>query len=241
MPEERLQKILSRAGITSRRKAEELIVAGLVTVNGKVITELGTKADIERDHIKVSGKLLREPRHAVYVMLYKPKGCVTTVSDPEERETVMKHLRGIKDRVYPIGRLDYDTEGLLLFTNDGDFANRVTRAENHVAKTYAVKTTGLLTAEQEAEFKGGVPLHGRKTAPARIRRLSTGTNPWYEVQLIEGRKNQIKLMFRHFGLLVEKLKRTRIGFLDLKGLKPGEYRHLEPREVERFKGLLKME
>jgi 23S rRNA pseudouridine2605 synthase len=238
MPEERLQKILARAGVASRRKAEELIAAGVVTVNGAVVTELGSKADLERDHIKVRGKLIRPPRNIVYVMLNKPKGCVTTTSDPQERETVMEHLRGVKERVYPVGRLDYDTEGLLLFTNDGEFANRITRAENHVPKTYAVKTTGLLTREQEEEFRAGIPLHGKKTAPARLRQLSRGENPWYEVRLIEGRQNQIKLMFRHFGVLVEKLKRTQIGFLGMGSLKPGEFRHLTPAEVQRFHKLL---
>lgn len=238
MPEERLQKILSRAGVTSRRKAEELITAGLVTVNGAVVTELGSKADLDTDHIKVRGKLIRPPRNIIYVMLNKPKGCVTTVSDPQERETVMEHLRGVKERVYPVGRLDYDAEGLLLFTNDGEFANRITKAENHVPKTYAVKTTGILTREQEEEFKAGVPLHGKKTAPAKLKQLSRAQNPWYEVTLIEGRQNQIKLMFRHFGVLVEKLKRIRIGFLNLGSLKPGAYRHLTPQEVLRFQKLL---
>ncbi|MDX1980408.1 MAG: pseudouridine synthase [Bryobacteraceae bacterium] len=238
MPEERLQKILSRAGVTSRRKAEELITAGLVTVNGAVVTELGSKADLDTDHIKVRGKLIRPPRNIIYVMLNKPKGCVTTVSDPQERETVMEHLRGVKERVYPVGRLDYDAEGLLLFTNDGEFANRITKAENHVPKTYAVKTTGMLTREQEEEFRAGVPLHGKKTAPAKLRQLSRAQNPWYEVTLIEGRQNQIKLMFRHFGVLVEKLKRIRIGFLNLGSLKPGAYRHLTPQEVLRFQKLL---
>ncbi len=241
MPEERLQKILSRAGIASRRKAEELIEAGLVTVNGKIVLELGTKADLDTDHIKVMGKLIHGPKNILYVMLNKPKSCVTTMSDPEERETVMKHLRGVKERVYPVGRLDYDAEGLLLFTNDGEFANRITRAENHVPKTYAVKVNGLLEPEQEAAFREGIPLHGRKTAPARIRRLSRTANPWYEVQLIEGRKNQIKLMFRHFGLLVEKLKRVRVGFLELGGLKSGDFRYLTPQEIDRFKRELKMD
>lgn len=241
MPEERLQKILSRAGVASRRKAEELLTAGLVTVNGKVITELGSKADLDHDHIKVMGKLIRAPKRILYLMLNKPKGCVTTLSDPEERETVVEHLRGVKERVYPVGRLDYDAEGLLLFTNDGDFANRITRAENHVAKTYAVKVNGQLQPEQEAAFREGVPLHGRKTAPARIRRLSRTANPWYEVQLIEGRKNQIKLMFNHFGLLVEKLRRIRVGFLELGALKTGDYRYLTPLEIERFKRELKMD
>ena len=142
MPEERLQKILSQAGIASRRKAEELIQAGRVTVNGAVITELGSKADLERDHIKVDSKLLRAPKRHIYIALNKPKGCVTTVSDPEGRPTVMHLLRGVKERVFPVGRLDYNSEGLLLLTNDGEFAHRITAPASHMIKTYVVKVNG---------------------------------------------------------------------------------------------------
>lgn len=241
MPQERLQKIIARAGITSRRKAEELITAGEVTLNGKVITELGTKADLDRDHIKVSGKLIHAPRHLVYLMLNKPRECVTTVSDPEGRPTVMEWMRGVKVRVYPVGRLDYDSEGLLLLTNDGEFGNRITHAKSQVPKTYVVKTTGILSPDQERAFREGVPLHGKKTAPAGIKLLQRAVNPWYEVKLIEGRQNQIRLMFRHFGFMVEKLKRIRIGFLDLGKLKPGEFRSLTPLELARFHRLLKMQ
>jgi 23S rRNA pseudouridine2605 synthase len=232
MPEERLQKILSRAGVTSRRKAEELMLAGQVTVNGRVVTELGTKADLDRDHIKVRGKLIHPPKNPVYVMLNKPKGCVTTVSDPEGRETVMDLLRGVKERVYPVGRLDYDSEGLLLFTNDGDFAHRMTHAKSEVPKTYVVKTTEKLSKEQEKEFRSGVPVHGKRTAPAGLKLIHEAENPWYEVRLIEGRQNQIKLMFKNYGILVEKLKRVKIGPLELGSLPVGEYRHLNAREVE---------
>src|SRR5215470_15374796 len=162
MPEERLQKILSQAGIASRRHAEELITAGRVTVNGATITELGSKADLERDHIKVDGKLVHSPKRHVYVALNKPKNCVTTVSDPEGRQTVMHLLRGVKDRVFPVGRLDFHSEGLLLLTNDGEFAHRITAPDSHVKKTYVVKVNGPLTREQEELFKKGIPLHGRK-------------------------------------------------------------------------------
>ena len=126
MPEERLQKILSQAGVASRRKAEEMILEGRVTVNGKTVVELGSKADLDRDHIKVDGKLLHAPKRLVYFALNKPKGCVTTASDPEGRQTVMHLMRGVKERVYPVGRLDYQSEGLLLMTNDGEFAHRIT-------------------------------------------------------------------------------------------------------------------
>jgi 23S rRNA pseudouridine2605 synthase len=240
MPEERLQKILSQAGIASRRKAEELIQAGRVTVNGATITELGSKADLERDHIKVDSKLLRAPKHHTYIALNKPKGCVTTMSDPEGRPTVMHLLRGVKDRVFPVGRLDYNSEGLLLLTNDGEFAHRITAPATHMIKTYVVKANGALTAEQEKEFQEGISLHGKRTSPAQIKRIKHGANPWYEVRIAEGRQNQIRIMFKHFGRLVEKLRRVKIGFLEL-DLPPGRYRLLTPREIERFRKLMKME
>jgi 23S rRNA pseudouridine2605 synthase len=235
MAEERLQKILSRAGVASRRKGEQIIEEGRVTVNGTVVTELGSKADLERDHIKVDGKLLRSPKHLISIALNKPTGVVTTVSDPQGRPTVMDLLKGMKERVYPVGRLDYHSEGLLLLTNDGELANAITSASNHIPKTYLVKVTGLLTPEQEQQFRDGVPLGGRRTAPAGLKLTHRAQNPWYEVRLIEGRKNQIREMFKHFGRLVEKLKRVRVGFLDLGPLKPGEFRYLTPEEVERFR------
>src|SRR3990170_7726209 len=142
MSEDRLQKILSQAGITSRRKAEQMIVEGRVAVNGKIVTELGTKADIEQDHIRVDGKLLHKPKRLVYIALNKPRDVVTTVSDPEGRRTVMDLMKGLKERVYPVGRLDYHSEGLLLLTNDGEFANRITSAAAGIPKTYWVKCAG---------------------------------------------------------------------------------------------------
>jgi 23S rRNA pseudouridine2605 synthase len=241
MPEERLQKILSRAGVTSRRKAEQLMLDGRVVVNGQIVTELGTKADLERDHIKVDGKLLRRPERLVYLALNKPTGVVTTVSDPEGRPTVMQFIQKTKERVFPVGRLDYASEGLLLLTNDGELANRITSAASHVPKTYVVKVNGLLTGEQEEQFRAGVPVHGRRTAPAGLRILRRAQNPWYEVRLVEGRHHQIREMFRHFGKLVEKLRRVRIGFLELGTMKPGNYRHLTPGEIERFRKLLKLD
>ena len=234
MAEERLQKILSQAGVASRRQAERMIVEGRVTVNGAAITELGSKADLERDHIKVDGKLLRAPRRHVYIALHKPNNTMTTVSDPEGRATVMDLLRGVKERVYPVGRLDYHSEGLLLLTNDGELANAIMSAATHLPKLYLVKANGTLTAEQEREFRQGVPLSGRRTLPAGLKLVRAARNPWYEVQLVEGRNNQIRLMFNHFGLLVEKLKRVRIGPLDLGPLKPGGFRHLSEEEVQKL-------
>jgi 23S rRNA pseudouridine2605 synthase len=235
MAEERLQKILSQAGVASRRHAERLIVEGRVTVNGAVITELGSKADIERDHIKVDGRLVHAPKHLVYIAMYKPDATVTTVSDPEGRATVMDLLRGVKERVYPVGRLDYHSEGLLLLTNDGELANAVMSAATHLAKTYVVKANGALTEDQEERFRRGIPLSGRRTMPAGLKLIREAQNPWYEVRLVEGRNNQIRMMFKHFGLLVEKLKRVRIGPIDLGPIKPGRFRHLDEDEVRKLK------
>jgi 23S rRNA pseudouridine2605 synthase len=236
-----LQKLLAHAGIASRRAAEQLIIEGRVMVNGAVITELGTKADPETDHIKVDGKRVGAPERLVYIAMNKPKDYMSTVADPEGRPTVMGLLRGVKARVYPVGRLDYASEGLLLLTNDGELAKRITSAASHVTKTYMVKTNGQLSPDQEAKFREGVPLSGKKTAPAGLKLMQRAQNPWYEVRLIEGRQNQIRLMFKHFGRLVEKLKRVRIGFLDLGSLQPGTFRHLTAAEVARFRKLLSME
>jgi 23S rRNA pseudouridine2605 synthase len=241
MPEERLQKILSRAGVASRRMAEQWILEGRVTVNGRSVTELGSKADLDHDHVKVDGKLLHAPKNLVYLALNKPKGYVTTRSDPEGRKTVMELIRGVKESVYPVGRLDYNSEGLLLFTNDGELANRLISPAHLVTKTYVVKVNGPLTEAQEAQFRKGVPLGGRRTAPAGLRVIREAGNPWYEVQLIEGRQNQIRMMFKHFGRLVEKLKRVKIAFLEVTGLKPGEFRHLTAKEVMRLRKMLKMD
>lgn len=237
MAEERLQKILSQAGIASRRKAEELIVQGRVSVNGATVDTLGAKADLESDHIKVDGQLLHAPKRHVYLALNKPKGCVTTTADPEGRETVMHLLRGVRGRVFPVGRLDYNSEGLLLFTNDGDFAHKITAPQSHIKKTYVAKVNGLLTEDQEKQFREGIPLHGRKTSPAELKRIKPGANPWYEIRITEGRQNQIRIMFKHFGRLVEKLRRVKIGFLEL-DVAPGRYRMLTATEVERFQKLL---
>jgi len=231
---ERLQKILAGAGIASRRKSEELIVEGRVTVNGAVVTELGTKADPESDHIKVDGRLIRPSGRLVYLALNKPDNVVSTASDPQGRETVLDFLPGIRERVYPVGRLDYHSTGLILLTNDGDFANAVTAARSHVPKTYLVKSKGQLTPEEEQEFRTGIPLSGQRTAPAGLRLIRRGDNPWYEVRLFEGRNQQIRIMFKHFGHLVEKLRRVRIGALELGSLKPGEFRHLTPEEVRKL-------
>ena len=238
MAEERLQKILSQAGIASRRHAERMIVEGRVRVNGQVVTELGSKADLERDHIKVDGRLLHRPQRMVYIALYKPDSTVTTVSDPEGRATVMELLHGVKERVYPVGRLDYHSEGLLLLTNDGEMANEILSAASHLPKTYVVKVNGSLTAEQEQKFRTGVPLSGKRTMPAGLKLIQPAANPWYEVKLFEGRNQQIRLMFKHFGFLVEKLRRVRIGPIELGPLRPGRFRYLAEEEVHKLKRAL---
>jgi len=235
MTQQRLQKILSQAGVASRRHAEQIILEGRVTVNGAVVSELGSKADFEHDWIKVDGRLLHPPHKLLYIALHKPNHTVTTVSDPQNRATVMELLRGIKERVYPIGRLDYHSEGLLLLTNDGELSNAVLSASTHLPKTYLVKLNGMLAKEQEDQFRHGIPLSGRRTLPAGLKLLQRAANPWYEVRLFEGRNQQIRLMFKHLGRLVEKLKRVRIGPVDLGGLKPGEFRYLTAEEVEKLK------
>jgi 23S rRNA pseudouridine2605 synthase len=234
MAEERLQKILAGAGVASRRKAEELIVAGRVTVNGNKVAELGSKADPDHDHIKVDGKLIRPPDRFLYIALNKPDNVVSTASDPQRRTTVLDLVQGVRARVFPVGRLDYHSTGLILLTNDGEFANAITAAKSHVPKTYLVKSKGQLTPEEEEQFRTGIPLSGRRTSPAGLRLIRRGDNPWYEVRLIEGRNQQIRIMFKHFGHLVEKLRRVRIGSVELGKLKPGEFRLLSPEEVRKL-------
>ena len=239
MPLQRLQKIIAGAGIASRRKAEELISSGRVAVNGQTVTELGSKADPEKDHIRVNGKLLYGAERHVYVLMNKPKGFVTTVSDPEGRPTVMSLLKGVKARVYPVGRLDYSSEGLLLLTNDGELAQLLMKAASHVQKTYLVKVSGQPSEEAIAKLRAGVsiPLEGSRrvrTAPAKIEVIREANNPWYEVTLIEGRNRQIRRMFEQVGHHVEKIKRVRYGPLQL-DVHPGKYRQLTAQEVSRLK------
>lgn len=243
MPRERLQKIIAAAGVASRRKAEELISSGHVQVNGTVVTELGTKADPEADHIRVNGKLLQGAQRHVYLLLNKPKGYVTTMSDPEKRPTVMDLIRGVKGRVYPIGRLDYASEGLLLLSNDGELAHRLMKAASHVPKTYVVKVAGTPKEEALAKLRSGVSIateDGKrvKTGPASVRVVKEGANPWYEITLIEGRNRQIRRMFEAVGHHVEKIKRVRYGPLAL-DVPPGHFRSLTLKEIERLKSATK--
>lgn len=241
MAAERLQKIIAAAGIASRRKAEELITHGRVAVNGQVVNELGSKADPEHDHIKVDGKPLRLPERHIYLLLNKPKGYVTTVSDPEGRPTVMDLVKGVGARIYPVGRLDYSSEGLLLMTNDGELANYLTRAASQVPKTYLVKVSGRPAEDNIEKLRHGIRIGRRPgargrgseqvhTAPAQIRLLKDAENPWYEVTLHEGKNRQIRRMFEEIGHHVEKIKRTRYGPLSL-DVEPSHFRHLASNEV----------
>jgi 23S rRNA pseudouridine2605 synthase len=243
MPLERLQKIIAAAGIASRRKAEELILSGRVQVNGTVVAELGSKADPETDHVRVNGKLLHGAQHHLYLLLNKPKGYVTTMSDPEGRPTVMDLIHGVKGRVYPVGRLDYASEGLLLLTNDGELAHSLMKAASHVAKTYVVKVAGTPKQEAIARLRAGLSIatdDGKrvKTSPAAVRIVKEAANPWYEVTLIEGRNRQIRRMFEAVGHHVEKIKRVRYGPLAL-DVPPGEFRALTQKEVVRLKSASK--
>ncbi len=246
---QRLQKIIAAAGIASRRKAEELITAGRVQVNGQTVTELGAKANPARDHIRVDGKLIHSERLR-YLVLNKPRGYVTTASDPEGRPTVMDLIKG-GERVYPVGRLDYSSEGLLLLTNDGSLANGLTRTAAHVEKTYLVKVSGKPSDSALNQLRHGVMIdrdtqirnssgrpdaaanreqHRVMTAPARIRLLRDAENPWYEMVLIEGRNREIRKMFEEVGHHVEKIRRVGYGPLIL-DLEPGRFRELTLDEV----------
>jgi 23S rRNA pseudouridine2605 synthase len=241
MPAERLQKILAAAGVASRRKAEEIIAAGRVSLNGQIVTEQGTKADPAVDRIAVDGKPLQRPEPFVYFLLNKPKGYVTTVSDPEGRPTVMELLGSLRARIYPVGRLDYASEGLLLMTNDGALAQKLTKAGSHIPKTYLVKVSGKPNDQAIQRLRNGITIpldDGRrvKTSPAKIRLIEDAANPWYEVVLIEGRNRQIRRMFQQVGFLVEKIKRTQLGPLKL-DVPPGQYRALTKAEIGALQAL----
>jgi 23S rRNA pseudouridine2605 synthase len=237
--QERVQKIIAAAGITSRRQAEQLILEGRVRVNGQVVTEMGVKADPDHDHIKVDGKLINPKQPLTYVMLNKPLGHMTTMSDPEGRPMVSDLLKGLRARVYPVGRLDYNTEGLLLLTNDGDFAHLVMHPSHELPKTYLVKVKGVLGDREVEQLEKGVFLQDGKTAPAQVRRLrKEEANSWIEITIHEGRKRQVRRMIDHTGHSVIKLKRTRIGSLNLGDLPVGTYRHLTPEEVQALRDMV---
>lgn len=233
--QERLQKILSKCGIASRRRAEEMILQGRVTVNGAV-AGLGMKADFAKDHIKVNGRLIRNFGPRVYIMFNKPDKCITSVRDPEGRPIVKDFLKGVKANVSPVGRLDYNSEGLLIMTNDGELANSITQTRNKVLKTYLVKISGVLEDRNIAKLEKGIRLEDGITAPAKIKKIKkTEANSWIEIVIYEGRKRQIRRMLEKVGHTVIKLRRTGINGLELGSLQPGAFRYLSPEEIKRLK------
>ncbi|MBI5026854.1 MAG: rRNA pseudouridine synthase [Nitrospirae bacterium] len=233
--EERLQKILSKSGIASRRKAEEMILEGRVMVNGKTAT-LGMKADPDKDHIKVDGRLISRPEPKVYIILNKPKKYITSTYDPEGRPTIMELLKGIRFKVFPVGRLDFDTEGLLILTNDGELANAVLHPKRKIPKTYSVKVDGILDDADVMKLEKGIKLEDGLTAPCSVKRIRKAeANSWIEMTIYEGRKRQIRRMLDKIGHSVIRLKRIRINGLELEDLPPGSYRYFTAEELKRFK------
>ena len=233
MSAERLQKILAHAGVASRRKAEELIEAGHVSVNGKVVRELGSKADLDQDLIQVDGRTIRETQDKVYYVLYKPAGCVTTLSDPENRPTIKAYLEEIPERVYPVGRLDYDVEGALIVTNDGDLAFSMMHPRFGVRRTYLAKVHGVPAAEQLERLRRGVRLEdGRARALEADLHSRTPKNTWVRVVVAEGRQHLVKRLMEAVGAPVQKLHRADYGGIGVGGIRPGEVRELTRAEVQ---------
>jgi len=235
--QQRIQKIIAMMGIASRRKAEELILSGRVTVNGKVAV-IGMKADPENDHIKVDGRLLTAPEPKVYLALNKPKGVITSLSDPEGRPTIKDFLRGVRYRVFPVGRLDYDTEGLILLTNDGVLANSIMHPSKKINKVYLVKVKGLIKEPEIGALSKGIRLDDGMTSPARVRMLGhSENNSWLEISIYEGRKRQVRRMMEAVGHPVLKLKRIAINGISLGDIKTGEFRYLTREEIRHLKAI----
>jgi len=235
----RLQKILSQAGIASRRAAERLIADGRVTVNGKTVLEMGVKADPGIDDVRVDGRRVKTAVRQRYILLNKPAGVVTTRSDPQKRRTVMDLLRGVPEYVYPVGRLDYDTEGLLLLTNDGDLAARLTHPRHGVERSYEARVAGMPDRDSLERLRTGIPLDGHRTLPAEAALLNEGRRDRdgvLHVTIREGRNRQVRRMCEAIGHPVQWLKRTRIGPLADRRLKPGQWRDLSANEVRAIKG-----
>ena len=229
---ERLQKVIAQSGLTSRRKAEELIKLGKVKVNGKIVTELGTKVD-SKDTIEVDNKIL-EKENKEYYLLNKPRGYITSTSDDRDRK-VVTNLINTSARIFPVGRLDYDTTGVLLLTNDGDFANMLMQPKNNIEKVYLAKIEGIIKGEQINRLKSGVEIDGIKVKASRVKlkRINNESNTsMVEITIHEGKNHQVKKMFEKVGYRVEKLTRKRIAIFTTENLKSGEYRKLTPKEVQ---------
>lgn len=238
----RLNRIISRAGLSSLRGADELIKSGRVTVNGKTVTEMGLTVDPKNESICVDGEELSASKKKHYYLFFKPKGVVSTMIDPEGRSTVSDYTSGLSVRVFPAGRLDYDADGLILLTNDGDVANLITHPKTKLPKTYQVKVSGSLSKKDLEKFQRGIPVDGKQTLPAKITPLKvTDNNSWYDVTLTEGRNRQIKKMFRYFRMRVLKIRRISIGPLFLEGLSPGEIRKLTKDETASLLKSLKID
>jgi 23S rRNA pseudouridine2605 synthase len=234
----RLQKVIAESGLASRRKAEELIAQGRVTVNGQVVCELGTKVDPARDHVKVDGRHLKPAPPQTFVMLNKPKNIVSTMSDPGGRGTIADLLPGVHVRVFPVGRLDFDSEGLMLLTNDGELAQLLLHPRHHVPKTYLIKVKGMLAPEHIAALEKGIALDDGKTGPAIVKKVGKATeNSWLEITIFEGRKHQVKRMLDAVNHPVLKLKRVKFGPLSLGDLPTGHYRYLTDREANAVREL----
>ena len=235
---ERLQKILAQAGIASRRGAEEFILLGVVEVNGEVVSELGAKADPDFDEIRVEGKRLRIGTEKYVYAFYKPKAVVTTLKDPEGRKTIADFMPQSKERLFPVGRLDYDAEGLILLTNDGDLAQSLMHPSGHVWKEYLVKVKGNITQEVMTKLSKGPVLDGKKKKPCKIKLLHyKGDKSWLSVSLQEGIKHQIKRMFLYEGHPVSKIKRVKIGNVSVGELSAGQSRLLAPEEVKELRDM----
>ena len=227
---ERVQKILSRAGVASRRGAEKMMEEGRVTINGATVRELGTKADAARDDIRVDGVRVRPPQGPVYLLLNKPKGVVTTRRDPEGRTTVMDLVPPVPG-LFPVGRLDVTTEGLILLTNDGAFAERVAHPRFEVARVYHAKVRRVPDAATLARMRSGVKVEGQRLAVDEVRVLQAGNNAWLELKLHEGKHHEVRRLLDAVGHPVSKLKRVALGSVTARGLEPGQYRSLAPHEV----------
>ncbi|GLI85539.1 pseudouridine synthase [Rossellomorea marisflavi] len=235
---ERLQKVIAHSGVASRRKAEQLIIEGKVKVNGKVVKELGTKVAAS-DRVDVSGVQI-ERENKVYYMLYKPRSVISAVTDDKNRQVVTDFFQEIDERIYPIGRLDYETSGLLLLTNDGEFANLLMHPSNEIEKTYVARVKGIPSKFKLKELEKGVKLEDGRTAPAKVKMLSMDKKQGksiIEITIHEGRNRQVRRMFEHIGYPVQKLKRERYGSLTLQGLTAGEGRELTPHEVKQLRTL----
>lgn len=236
--EERLQKVLAKAGVASRRHSEEMILAGRVGVNGQVVNQLGIKVDPNLDSITVDGRPLPESQGKIYVLLNKPRGYVTTLSDPQNRRIVTDLVTGIEGRIFPVGRLDYDTEGLLLLTNDGDLTFALTHPKHEVEKTYLAKVKGTPNSASLKSFRRGLQLEDGMTAPAEVQIVEReGNNATLEIRIHEGRNRQVRRMCAAIGHPVLHLRRVRFGFLDLTGIMIGAYRQLTTTEVNRLKDI----